>query len=320
MLQYTLNESCILEAGLLPQKNLVNSVFLNTGNYLERFFDYSLEIGTYTFPGFKIFIPFEQHALSVMYFPALPESHNTYIADVIQPGKTRNLLALQSSHYVGDGRISLLGFMEEKQSWTWDTPYLGLGGEIQYPFPAFVFHAQALISNGEAAYTLRKFEPDSEDIYLLSDEDSQEDFFGEAFMTVEFPLTSSLDVTVGYNYNGRSLSAHDQEILLNSLKSVTNHNVLQAASGVGSSAQTYTQHLGLLHLSYPKISENMGASALMFLNLLDGSGKVSVYYSLDMTDRLTMTLMGSTLFGGSDTLFGSEFHRTTFKLGFDLFL
>ena len=317
-LRYTVNDSFILEGGLLPQKNLVNSLFLNTGNYLDRFVDDALDIGAYTFCGVKAFFPSERHSFAVTYLPALPEG-NDYLADIFHFGKTSNLLIFQNSYYIGKGRVSFLGFLEEKEEWTWAAPYLGLGFETQYPFATFVLHVQALVSEGKAGYALQQLDPASEERYLLPDQDSLDDFFPEALLTVTCPLTEAIEVTLGYNYTARGLSAREQDMLFATLARTTNPNVLPAASGLGSSALPYTQHLGLLNLSYPNLTENMGVNALLWLNLLDGSGKMITACFLDLTDTMQLTLTGTLNFGSPDSLFGSEFNRATFQFGLNVF-
>jgi hypothetical protein len=174
------------------------------------------------------------------------------------------------------------------------------------------------MSSGEPEYTLKNAAPDSDELYLLSDEDSREEFFGEALVTLNFPLGSALDMTLGYNYNGRALSGQKQDLLFVDLEDTTNRNVLQSASGIGSSAQSYVRHLGVINLSYPAITEHIGANALVFLNMLDSSGKIHASYFFNMTEHLTINAMGTMIFGNSSTFFGSEFHKTTLTFGIDI--
>jgi hypothetical protein len=310
-----------VEVGLLPIK-LGNALFANPINYVERFVTDSSLIGADTFLGVKTFFSFAQHSFSMTYIPKLfQQDESSYYSDIFQLGKTENLAILQSNHYVWNGRLSFLGILEEREAGTSSRfPYGGIGGEAQIPFPSWVLNAQILFSNGDARFMLQRLEEGEPEVYFLPDLDSREDFFLETFVMATVPVfASKMETSLGYWYNERGLTADEQDELFVSLKQTSHPAVLGAASGIGESALSYIRHVGILNLSYPRITDHLGVNSLLFLNLLDGSGKLQSVCFYDLSEMITVDLGAMLNFGETSSLQRMEFLNASVTFGMTLY-
>jgi hypothetical protein len=317
---YRLTPSFSTEVGLLPVK-LGSTIFFNPINYVERFWEESSAIGADTFLGVKTFFSLTRHSFALIYIPAVFQGNAvSYFSDVFQVGKTNNLLVAQSNHYMWDGRLSFLGVLEEKEPWTWKEPYFGFGTEASMPMSSWTLNAQTLLSNGDARSTLQELEEFSNSRYFLVEPASKETFFLETFVLATVPFQSShIELSLGYYYNGRGLSPSEQYDLLNALRQTPHLGLIQSANGIGDSALPYTRHVGLLNFSYPNITRHMGINNLIFLNLVDGSGKFQSYYYYDLSDTITLDVVGMMNFGDTSTLFGVEFLKAAVTLGMTMY-
>ncbi len=310
-----------IEAGLLPVK-LGNALFVNPINYVERFKSDSLQVGADTFFGVKTFFSFSQHSFSITYIPKLfQQEESSYFSDIFQLGKTENLAIVQSNHYVWNGRLSFLGVLEERRDAASSKfPYAGVGSEAQIPFPSWVLNAQMLLSNGETRVAPQTLEEGDEQVYFLPDFQSCDDFFWETFVLATVPIfASKMEVSLGYWYNERGLTYAEQNELFTSLNKTSHPAVLGAATGVGEAALSYTRHVGILNLSYPRLTDHLGINNLLFLNMLDGSGKLQSLCFYDLSEMLTMDLAAMLNFGKTSSLQRMEFLNTSLSLGMTLY-
>jgi hypothetical protein len=320
-LYYKVKPSWSIEAGLLPLK-LGNALFVNPINYVERFMDDSSQVGADTFPGLKTFYSFAQHSFSLTYIPKLfQQDESSYASDIFQLGKTQNLAILQSNHYVWNGRLSFLGVLEERDRATSSRfPYCGIGGEAQIPFASWVLNAQTLFSNGDARFALQHVESGGDIAYFLPDADSRDEFFLEAFALATVPVfASKIEVSLGYWFNERGLTGAEQDDLFLSLLHASHLAALGAASGVGDWALSYTRHVGILNLSYPRVTDHLGINNLVFLNLLDGSGKLQSVCFYDLSEMITMDLGAMLNFGKRSSLQRMEFLNASLTFGMTLY-
>lgn len=310
-----------LEGGLFPVK-LGNALFVNPINYIERFINDSSQVGADTFFGLKSFVSFAQHSFSLIYIPKLFQpDESSYFSDIFQLGKTDNIAIAQSNHYVWNGRLSFLAVLEERQQSTSSRlPYFGLGSEAQIPFSAWMLNAQMLLSNGDARFTLQTLNETSKQRYFLPDLQSRDDVFWETFIMATVPLfTSKMEVSVGYWYNQRGLTHEEQGDVFTSLAATTNPGVLGAAAGLGDNALSYTRHVGILNLNYPRVTEHLGLNNLLFLNLQDGSGKLQSLCLYDLSEMVTMDLGAMLNFGKTSSLQRMEFLNASLSMGMTLY-
>lgn len=320
-LYYKVKPSWSLEAGLLPVK-LGNTLFVNPINYIDRFMDDSSQVGADTFPGLKTFYSFAQHSFSLTYIPKLfQQDESSYVSEIFQLGKTQNLAILQSNHYIWNGRLSFLAVLEERDTATSSRfPYCGIGGEAQIPFSSWVLNAQTLLSNGDARFALQQVEGGGDFVYFLPDAESRDEFFLEAFALATVPVfASKIEVSLGYWFNERGLTGDEQNELFMSLRRASYPVVLGTASGIGDWALSYTRHVGILNLSYPRITDHLGMNNLLFLNLLDGSGKLQSVCFYDLSEMITMDLGAMLNFGESSTLQRMEFLNASLTFGMTLY-
>ncbi len=320
-LYHKVDSTWSLEAGLLPVK-LGNALFVNPINYIERFISDSSQVGADTFFGLKTFFSFAQHSFSIIYIPKLfQQEESSYFSDIFQLGKTDNLAIVQSNHYVWNGRLSFLGVLEERQdAVTSKFPYCGVGSEAQIPFPSWVLNAQMLLSNGETRFAPQILEEGDEQVYFLPDFKSHDDFFWETFVLATVPVfTSKMEVSLGYWYNERGLTNDEQDELFTSLNQTSHPAVLGASSGIGEAALSYTRHVGIVNLSYPRVTDHLGLNNLLFLNLLDGSGKLQSLCFYDLSEMLTMDLGAMVNFGKTSSLQRMEFLNASLSVGMTLY-
>lgn len=319
-----ITDNQFIEVGVLPC-NFGNSLFLNPYNYLNHYVDDSSLYGAYSFPGIKYTIMTPSSSYSFLWLPCLTDPDNsretTFLAELIQAGKTNNLTMLQGNYYLGKGRLSLALYAEEKEAWQFNDPYLGTGIEAQFPiYSNCIFNFQFLHSNGLARKGLQPVKG-VPGIYEFGDiVGSENNGYSEIIATLGFNLFSLLDITLGYAFNERGITKQTMQIFSKGVakmdgKSDPNYiAVMDSALDLGYSPLDYVRHLGLINLNISQISDYLSFNAASFISLDDGSVETNLFLEYIINDQTYVDFIGMRRFGDKNSIFGSAFKESSIGL------
>lgn len=319
-----ITDNQFIEAGVLPC-NFGNSLFLNPYNYLNRYVNDPSVYGAYSFPGIKYTITTSSSSYSFLWLPCLADPDNvgetTFLAELVQAGKTKNLTMLQGNYYLGEGRLSLALYAEEKEAWQFDGPYLGTGLEAQFPiYSGCIFNLQFLHSNGLAKKGLQPI-MGAPGIYEFEKiAGSENNGYSEIIATVGFKLFSALDITLGYAFNERGITKETMRQFSNGVaaldgKGDPNYSaVMGSALDLGYSPLDYVRQLGLINLNISQITEYLSLNAANFISLDDGSVETNLFLEYIINDQTYVDFIGMYRSGDKNSIFGSAFKQSSIGL------
>lgn len=313
-----------LEVGLLPC-NFGNSLFLNPYNYLSRYVDDASQYGAYTFPGIKYTTTLASSSYALLWLPCLSTHFDSpqkaFWDELLQTGKTKNLMMLQGNYYIGKSRFSLASYLEERDAWQFNNPYRGIGIEVQAPlYSDMIFNWQQLYSNGLAPKGLRTVAGTSEVYEFEAIPGSERDNYHQMIATLGFKPFAFLDVTLGYAYNGRGITQADLQQFSSGVaalggKSNPNYaTVMNSASDIGYSPLKYVRELALINLAIPQITEYLTFNTANFIALDDGSCETNLFLEYTINDQACLAFTGMFRFGDPDSIWGSAFKKSSIGL------
>jgi len=311
---FNINKAVFFSVGLLSTK-IGNSLIFNPVNFVNRYVSDPAIPGAYCFPSFKLSFPYPGNNWFVLQFIPYFEKINTELSkksyiSFFQSNYKSNILALQSNHFIFDNSLSIDLFIEDAKPWTLKQLNFGFGGEVQIPiFEFLIFEAQGLYSNGYPPFTVDEIKSNLEYGYISLNEDMADNYYFNFIITLKSTILSILNINFSYLYNQRGISYSGWSKIYSTLnifmkdKDNSFNTILDSFSGLEYSPVPFLQHLLLLTIGVPGITENLGADITGFFSIQNFSSQLILNIFYNFNDSISFNIEGSLNIGSYESPF-----------------